>query len=182
MIVFRFAFVETSVDAARFDGIVIFVHRSRRSHGTLIARHFDIPVEHCPVKLFSLLEIRSRNFKQHHFVFHRNTPFDDGIVHCFWSRCCRGLCFGYGCLAACARTRSSCARSSGVNSAPKSSASNTWRISISLSSLCGFGQRFTQSMASCFDLTLQSQKPAISSFVSANGPSTTVRVLPENLT
>src|SRR2546427_8383928 len=31
----------------------------------------------------------------------------------------------------CARRRSSCSLSSGVNSAPKSSASNTWRISIS---------------------------------------------------
>jgi hypothetical protein len=36
---------------------------------------------------------------------------------------------------------------------PKSSSSNTWRISISLSPACGFGQRFIQSIASCFDLT-----------------------------
>src|SRR6266550_1625968 len=32
------------------------------------------------------------------------------------------------------------------------------------------------------DFTFHSQKPAISSFVSANGPSITVRLLPENLT
>src|SRR2546427_5800468 len=37
----------------------------------------------------------------------------------------------------CARRRSSCSLSSGVNSAPKSSASNTWRISISDSPLKG---------------------------------------------
>src|SRR6185436_5734363 len=33
-----------------------------------------------------------------------------------------------------------------------------------------------------FDFTFQSQKPAITSFVSVNGPSTTVRLFPENLT
>src|SRR2546422_5942974 len=84
----------------------------------------------------------------------------------------------------CARRRSSCSLSSGVNSAPKSSASNTWRISISDSPLKGngFGQRLTHSIASAFDFTCHSQKPAISSFVSANGPSITVRLFPENLT
>src|SRR6266571_5687704 len=45
--------------------------------------------------------------------------------------------------AICARRRSSCSLSSGVNSAPKSSASNTWRISISESSRIGLGQRLT---------------------------------------
>src|SRR5437870_6061837 len=46
----------------------------------------------------------------------------------------------------------------------------------------GLGQRLTHSIASFFDFTCQSQKPAISSFVSAKGPSITVRLLPENLT
>ena len=46
----------------------------------------------------------------------------------------------------------------------------------------GFGQRLTHSIASSFDFTCHSQKPAISSFVSANGPSITVRFVPENLT
>ena len=36
-------------------------------------------------------------------------------------------------------------------------------------------------MASSLDLTWSSQKPAISSLVSAKGPSMTVRSLPENL-
>ena len=51
--------------------------------------------------------------------------------------------------------RSSCSRSSGVNSAPKSSASNTWRISISDSpSVIGLGQRLTHSIASSIDFDL----------------------------
>jgi len=75
------------------------------------------------------------------------------------------------------------ARASGVNSAPKSSASKTWRISASQSIPGkGFGQRFAHSIASSIDRTCHSQKPAISSFVSANGPSTTVRLPRENLT
>src|SRR5438105_4292171 len=64
------------------------------------------------------------------------------------------------------RSLSSCARSSGVNSAPKSSVSKTCRISISASPSMGFGQRLTHSMASSFELTFQIQKPAISSLVS----------------
>src|SRR6185312_7341748 len=82
------------------------------------------------------------------------------------------------------RVRSSCARSSGVNSAPKSSASKTWRSSTSHSwPGKGLGQRLSQSMASCLDFTFQIQKPATSSFVSAKGPSTTVRLLSrENFT
>src|SRR5215510_8275249 len=46
----------------------------------------------------------------------------------------------------------------------------------------GLGQRLTQSIASCSDLHFQSQNPATSSLVSANGPSITVRLSPENLT
>ena len=54
-----------------------------------------------------------------------------------------------------ARARASRSRSSGVNASPKSSASNTWRISISDSSPgIGFGQRLTHSIASSFDLHL----------------------------
>src|SRR5207237_8543415 len=45
-----------------------------------------------------------------------------------------------------------------------------------------FGHRLTHSITSSLDLHCINQKPAISSFVSANGPSTTVRLLPENLT
>src|SRR5436309_2598433 len=81
-----------------------------------------------------------------------------------------------------ARRRSSCSLSSGVNSGPKSAASNTRRISTSVSSLWGLGQRFSHSMASSIDLTCHSQKPAINSFVSVNGPSITVRFAPENRT
>ena len=88
----------------------------------------------------------------------------------------------YFLLAICARRRSSCFRSSGVSSAPKSSASNTCRISISDSPGKGLGQRLTQSIASSFDFTCHNQKPAISSLVSVNGPSITVRFAPENLT
>src|SRR4030095_6929491 len=46
----------------------------------------------------------------------------------------------------------------------------------------GLGQRLTHSIASCSDAHFQSQKPATSSLVSANGPSITVRLSPENLT
>src|ERR1700674_2279410 len=84
--------------------------------------------------------------------------------------------------ATCFRTRSSCSLNSGVNSGPKSSASNTWRISISDSPSNGFGQRLTHSTASSIDLTCHNQKRAISSLVSANGPSITLRFGPENRT
>ena len=56
---------------------------------------------------------------------------------------------GYFFALTCARRRSSCSLSSGVSSAPKSSASNTWRISISDSAPGkGLGQRLTHSIAS----------------------------------
>jgi hypothetical protein len=42
----------------------------------------------------------------------------------------------------------------------------------------GFGQRLTHSIASSIERTSHSQNPAISSFVSANGPSTTLRSEP----
>jgi hypothetical protein len=48
----------------------------------------------------------------------------------------------------------SCLRSSGVNSAPKSSASKSGRISTSPSSLYGLGQRLTHSIASSLGLAL----------------------------
>src|SRR6266496_4162980 len=83
-------------------------------------------------------------------------------------------------LAIWARKRSSCSRNSGVAAGPKSSASNTWRISISVPP--SNGARLSHSIASSFDFTCHSQNPAISSFVSAKGPSITVRLAPENLT
>jgi len=46
----------------------------------------------------------------------------------------------------------------------------------------GLGQRLTHSIASCSDAHFHSPKPATSSFVSANGPSITVRFVPANLT
>src|ERR1700722_6471859 len=46
----------------------------------------------------------------------------------------------------------------------------------------GLGQRLTHSTASCKDAHFHSQKPATNSFVSANGPSVTVRFSPVNLT
>src|SRR5689334_14374936 len=78
-----------------------------------------------------------------------------------------------------ARSRSSACRSSGVSAGPKSSASNTWRISTMPSRN---GTRLTHSMASSLDFTWTSQKPATSSLVSANGPSTTLRWSPEKNT
>src|SRR6266851_2787312 len=84
--------------------------------------------------------------------------------------------------ATCLRCRASCSRSSGVSSGPKSFASNTCRISISDSPGIGFGQRLTHSTASSIDLTCHSQNPAINSLVSVNGPSITLRFVPENRT
>src|SRR4029453_7984035 len=79
--------------------------------------------------------------------------------------------------------RSSTCLSSGVNASPKSSASNTWRISISDSPVGnGLGQRLTHSIASSFDFTCHIQNPAMSSFVSGKGPSITVPFAPLNLT
>src|SRR5262245_40664169 len=79
--------------------------------------------------------------------------------------------------------RSSCACSSVVNASPKSAASNSGRISISESSSSSvFGQRRAHSSASSIERTCQIQKPATSSFVSENGPSMTVRFVPENRT
>src|SRR6266478_871468 len=46
----------------------------------------------------------------------------------------------------------------------------------------GLGQRLTQSIAPCSESHFQSQNPATSSFVSANGPSITVRFSPVNFT
>src|SRR5580658_10489810 len=83
--------------------------------------------------------------------------------------------------ARCSRWRASCALSSGVRFALKSSASNTRRISIS-SLLFLKGERRIHSTASSSDLTCQSQKPAISSLVSVKGPSVTVLLPPPNLT
>src|SRR5206468_2670754 len=77
--------------------------------------------------------------------------------------------------AAWRRSRSSCARSSGVSASPKSSASKICRISTSPSVN---GARFSHSMASAFDFTCHSQKPATSSLVSAKGPSMTEGDLP----
>src|SRR5439155_7874739 len=57
--------------------------------------------------------------------------------------------------------------------------SNTWRISTSVWSN---GARLSHSIASSFDFTCHSQKPAISSFASVKGPSVTMRFAPENLT
>src|SRR5207245_702587 len=87
---------------------------------------------------------------------------------------------GYFLAATCLRRRSSCSLSSGVSSAPKSSASNTWRISTSAPPPKGL--RLSHSIASSIDLTCHNQKPAISSLLSVNGPSVTVGLVPENLT
>src|SRR5438270_6526680 len=78
--------------------------------------------------------------------------------------------------------RSSASLSSGVNSGPKSSASYIWRISISAFPRRGLGHRLTHSIASSLDFTRNIQKPAINSLVSVNGPSITVRLVPENST
>src|SRR5262249_2372575 len=71
------------------------------------------------------------------------------------------------------RKRASCSLSSGVISAPKSSASNTWRISTSPSPSRN-GARLSHSTASSIDRTCHNQKPAISSLDSVKGPSVTV--------
>src|SRR3954469_20767302 len=85
-------------------------------------------------------------------------------------------------LAAFSRRRSSWSASSGVSASPKSAASNTGRISISLGPGIGLGQRFTHATASAMSLTCHSQKPATSSRVSAKGPSMTVRLSPSKAT
>ena len=57
------------------------------------------------------------------------------------------------------------------------------RISISDSVPgIGFGAFLTHSIASSRDLHWKIQNPAMSSLVSGNGPSVTIRLLPENLT
>src|SRR5262249_53221109 len=89
-------------------------------------------------------------------------------------------CARYFLEAIFSRSRSSWALSSGENSSQKSHASNTGRISISVPP--SKGARLSHSTASSIDLTCHSQKPAISSLVSVNGPSITVRFSPENLT
>src|SRR5579859_2667686 len=71
---------------------------------------------------------------------------------------------------------------SGVRLSAKSAIVLSGRISISLGPGMGLGQRFTQATASSMSLTSQSQKPATSSRVSANGPSITVRPGPSNAT
>jgi hypothetical protein len=56
------------------------------------------------------------------------------------------------------------------------------KISISLGPSIGLGQRFTHSTASAMHLTSHNQKPATTSFVSANGPSMTARFEPSKAT
>ena len=63
----------------------------------------------------------------------------------------------------------------------KSSASDTRRISI-VSLPLRKGERRIHSTASSIDFTCHSQKPAISSLVSVNGPSMTVLLPPPNCT
>ncbi len=64
---------------------------------------------------------------------------------------------GYAPASVWARSRSSLSRSSGVNSSPKSSDSNTGRISTTPCSPVGLGIRLTHSTASSIDLTCHSQ-------------------------
>src|SRR5271165_200102 len=56
------------------------------------------------------------------------------------------------------------------------------RISTSESSVDEFGNFFTQSIASWSEEIFQIMNPAMTSFVSGNGPSVTVRFDPENRT
>src|SRR5579872_91856 len=63
----------------------------------------------------------------------------------------------YFLAATCSRCFRSCSRSSGVKLSPKSAASKTGRISTSLSSQCGLGQRFSHSTASSMERTCQIQ-------------------------
>src|SRR3954452_23408633 len=70
-----------------------------------------------------------------------------------------------------ARRRSSCSRSSGVIASPKSSELKTCRTSISSLRKGAF---LTHSKTSSREETSRIQKPAMSSLVSAKGPSTTV--------
>src|SRR5215471_1701013 len=83
-------------------------------------------------------------------------------------------------LAICSRWRVSCALSSSVIAAPRSSSSKIGGISISTPP--PKGARLSHSTASSIDFTCQSQKPAMSSFDSVNGPSLTVGAPPENFT
>src|SRR6476620_914885 len=85
---------------------------------------------------------------------------------------CPGMTMGESHFFADARSRSSCSRTSGVSASPKSSAANTWRISIS--SPLPNGARCIHWIASSSDLVLLSQKPATSSPESANGPRLTL--------
>src|ERR1700722_16701879 len=75
-----------------------------------------------------------------------------------------------------------CFLTTGFGSRPKSATSKTWRISISYSPSWQSGQRLTHSTASSIDLSCQIQYPAISSLVSVNGPSITVRLSPAKRT
>src|ERR1700722_2394015 len=80
----------------------------------------------------------------------------------------------------CSRNLWPCSLNSGVRFSPKSFASYTGRISTSVPP--SNGARFTHSTASSIERTCQIQYPAINSLVSVNGPSVTVRLLPENFT
>src|SRR5712664_1007335 len=83
----------------------------------------------------------------------------------------------------CSSSRSACSRaasSGGKTSAGKSDASYTWRISTSVPP--SNGARLSHSTASSMDFSCHSQKPPMSSLVSAKGPSIIVRCCPENRT
>ena len=110
-------------------------------------------------------------------------------VECLWPVAARGalgltratLYFASASISS--RRRFSCSRELGCELGPESPPPRyTCRISISESPGIGFEQRLTRSIASSFEFTCHSQNPAMNSFVSANGPSITVRFFPEKRT
>src|SRR5437868_1325614 len=94
---------------------------------------------------------------------------------------CGGACpeqVDYRFAPTCAGSRCSVFPNSAVDSGAQFPPSNIWRISFSPSPATSMKRRL-HSIASSFDLTSKSAKPAISSLVSVKGPSVTVNFPPE---
>src|SRR5438094_1117703 len=167
------------------------VHDPRENHG-FACFGFTTPGNDFTLIVFKSSPTHSRNLSAAIFppdlgAFGRDTTIrgkvflwngQDISIDIFHSNFLQGYRFAFA--AICTATRSSCSLSSGVNASPTSSASCTWRISISAPS--PNGARLTHSIASSFDFTRQIQKPAIRSLDSWNGPFVTVCVPPANLT
>src|SRR3982074_2079211 len=169
----RMQAIERDQHAGVFQGLVVFHHRRHalgieldvRWRGFVAQGNHQHHESHGGVLVFCSCHSGAREARTRNLEI--PGPREDA---------CPGMT-AYYFFPACARRRASCSRSSGVSASPKSSVSKTCRISISAPP--SNGARFIHSIASSRDFTWISQKPAMRSLVTANGPWLTLSCFPE---